>query len=305
MAAPDAHTGTRPRPAGLLLVLFSTIIWASAGLFVRLLPFDIWSIIVWRNLFAIVFVGSFVLWRFGWGTISIIRQLGLPGALVTACSTAAIILFPAAFQHASVGNVVTIYASLPFVTAAIAWMWLREKPSVATLTAGGVALLGIVIMVGPSAGGPQLGDLLSFLSTVAMALLTLTIRRHSHIEMLPVVLLSIFLSALIALPLANQLSAFTPRDILVAAGFALFPLTLGLMLYVIGSALIPSTLAALIQTLEAPFGMLWAWAGLGEVPPLETMIGAAIVLAGVFGRLLYEQLVSRQAAKQVSPGSVD
>jgi drug/metabolite transporter (DMT)-like permease len=273
---------------GLALILISTIAWASAGLFVRLLPFDIWSIIVWRNLFAILFVGGFVFWRFGLSTFSVIREFGLPGAVVTACSTAAIILFPAAFQHASVGNVVTIYASLPFVTAAIAWMWLRERPSVPTLVAGAIALLGIMIMVGPSAGGPRLGDFLSFLSTISMAVLTLTIRRHAHIEMLPVALLSIILSGLVALPFAGQLGEFTTRDFVVAAGFALFPLTLGLMLYVIGSALIPATLAALIQTLEAPFGMLWAWIGLGEVPPVETMTGAGIVLAGVFGRLFYD-----------------
>lgn len=49
--------------AGIGIVLFSTIIWATAGLFVRLLPFDIWSIVVWRNCFAVLFVGSYVLWR--------------------------------------------------------------------------------------------------------------------------------------------------------------------------------------------------------------------------------------------------
>jgi drug/metabolite transporter (DMT)-like permease len=273
---------------GLALVLFATIAWASAGLFVRLLPFDIWSIIVWRNLFAVIFVGAFVLWRFGWRTFSAIGNLGVPGALATACSAATIILFPAAFQHASVGNVVTIYASLPFVTAAIAWLWLRELPSIPTLFAGSLALAGIAIMVGPTVGGPRLGDLLSLLSTISMALLTLIVRRHNHIEMLPVVILSIIVSGVIALPFASQLGEFGPRDFAVAAGFALVPLTLGLMLYVIGSALIPATLAALIQTLEAPFGMLWAWLGIAEVPPTETIIGATIVLAGVFGRLFYD-----------------
>lgn len=273
---------------GLFIVLLSTIVWASAGLFVRLLPFDIWSIIVWRNAFAVVFVGSYLVWRFRSKTPLVIRSLGAPGAFVTVCSTATIILFPAAFQHASVGNVVTIYASLPFVTAALAWLWYRERPSKATLLAGSAALLGIVIMVGPSTAGPRLGDLLAFLSTVSMALLTLTIRRYSSIEMLPVAFLSIIASGLIAWPFAHQLSEFGTRDIIVAAGFALFPLTLGMMLYVIGSALVPSTLAALIQTLEAPFGVFWAWIGVGEVPPVATVIGGALVLSGVFGRLIHD-----------------
>lgn len=273
---------------GIAIVLVSTIIWATAGLFVRLLPFDIWSIIVWRNCFAVFFVGSYVVWRLRGRTITAIRNLGRPGWFVTGCSTFTIIAFPAAFQHASVGNVVTIYAALPFVTAALEWLIYRERPSVPTLVAGTLALFGIAIMVGPSAGGPQFGDLLAFLSTVSMALLTLTIRRFTHIEMLPVVLLSIFISGFIAWPFAQQLGDFETRDFVISAGFALFPLTLGLMLYVIGSALIPATLSALIQTLEAPFGVLWAWIGVGEVPPIPTLIGGLLVLIGVFGRLLYK-----------------
>lgn len=298
MSSAGASSPASHHSLGLFIVLLSTIIWASAGLFVRLLPYDIWSIIVWRNAFAVFFVGGYVFWRFRWNTLSIIGRLGRPGMAATACSTLVIILFPAAFQHASVGNVVTIYASLPFVTAAIAWAWLGERPSAATLLAGSAALLGIAIMVGPTAGGPQLGDAMSLGSTICMALLTLIVRRHSGIEMLPVVLLSIIISGVIALPLAGQLDAFGARDIVVAAGFALFPLTLGLMLYVIGSALIPSTLAALIQTLEAPFGVLWAWAGVGEIPAAETLAGGALVLAGVFGRLLYDML--RPDTKSVS-----
>lgn len=288
MTAQDAPNSGSRLAAGTIIVLISTIVWASAGLFVRLLPFDIWSIIVWRNCFAVLFVGGYVLYRLRGETIVAIRKLGWPGWFATACSTFTIIAFPAAFQHASVGNVVTIYASLPFVTAALEWLLFHSRPSVATLTAGSLALVGIAIMVGPSAGGPQLGDLLALLSTISMALMTVTIRRHIHINMLPVALLSIFISGFIAWPLAQHLGDFGTRDFVVAAGFALFPLTLGLMLYVIGSALIPATLSALIQTLEAPFGVFWAWIGVAEVPPVATMIGGVLVLCGVFGRLLLE-----------------
>ena len=50
-------------------------------------------------------------------------------------------------------------------------------------------------------------------------------------------------------------------------------MTLGLMFYIIGSALIPSALAALIGTLEAPLGAFWGWIGAGEVPRFETVLG--------------------------------
>lgn len=281
---------------GILLIFVSTIAWSSAGLFVRLLPFDVWTIIVWRGVFGALFIGGFVFWRFGWTTFSVIRKLGAAGVTVTLCSTAAITLFPAAFQTTSVANATTILASIPFVTAAIAWLWLRERPSIPTLIASAVALTGIIIMLGPSTGGPRLGDFLAFLATVAMALLTVIIRSRRHIEMLPVAMLAILLSTLIALPLAQHLADLAPRDYLVAAGFGLVPMTLGLMLYVIGSAFIPSTLSALIGTIEAPIAALLAWVGVGEVPATETLIGGSIVLAGVIGRLLYDWNLERRQA---------
>ena len=83
---------------------------------------------------------------------------------------------------------------------------------------------------------------------------------------------------------------------MVAVGFGLGPMTMGMMLYIIGSAMIPSTLSVLINTMEAPIGALWAWIGVGEVPAPATFVGGAIVLAGVFGRLLLERRADVAAA---------
>lgn len=156
-------------------------------------------------------------------------------------------------------------------------------------------------MLGPGAGGPHLGDVFAGCATLSMAVMTVAIRRSRHVEMLPVALLSTILSSLIALPLAQHLGDLSTRDYLVAAGFGLGPMTLGMMLYVIGSALIPATLSVLINTMETPIGALWAWLAIGEVPPTTTFIGGAIVLAAVFGRLLLERQdeVSGAAAEEV------
>ncbi len=285
-----SQSGHHPgRVAGISLVAAATIVWASGGLFTRLLPFDLWTIVFWRGAFAAGFIGIYVLYRFGRATPTLIRRAGIEGALVAICSTATIILFPAAFLHTSVANAFTILAALPFITAAIAWVWMRERPSLATLVAGGVAMLGVVIMVGPSVGGPQSGDVLALLGTISQALMTVMIRRNPRVEMLPMAWIAIVLSVAVAWPLADQIGELTMRDYAVAAGFGLGPMTLGMMLYVIGSALIPATLSTLINTMESPIGALWAWVGVGEVPAAETIAGGALVIASVFGRLACER----------------
>lgn len=274
---------------GIALVLMSTIAWGSGGLFVRLLPYDMWTIVFWRGVFGTLFIGSYVFYRFGLSTPAVIRRMGWAGVLITACSAATITLFVPAFQHTSVANAMTIYAAMPFFTAAVAWLWLREPPSRATMVASAIVLIGIFVMLGPFTVGPRLGDLFAMAATAAMALMTVAIRRSRGVEMLPVACLATILSALVALPQAESLSGLTPRDYLVAAGFGLGPMTLGMMLFVIGSALIPATLSALIGTLEAPLGAFWAWIGVGEVPAVTTIAGGGIVLSGVVGRLLLER----------------
>jgi drug/metabolite transporter (DMT)-like permease len=169
-----------------------------------------------------------------------------------------------------------------------------------TMLASTFVLLGIWVMLGPSTGGPQLGDGFAALATIAMALMTVAIRKSRDVEMLPVACLSTAVSALIAMPLADDLLGLSARDLVVAAGFGLGPMTLGLMFYIIGSALIPSALAALIGTLEAPLGAFWGWIGAGEVPRLETVLGGTIVVTAVVSRILIERRDEARSAARLS-----
>ena len=274
---------------GIALVALSTVTWGSGGLFVRLLPLDMGTILFWRGLFAAVFISAVVLLRFGRMIPDLLMAMGSQGILITLCSTASTILFVAGVLHTSVANAFTILAALPFVAAGIAWLWAGERPSVLTMVASGIALCGIIIMFRPTAGGPRLGDLLALLGTVAQALMTVAIRRNRNVEILPIAWFSVLLSIAIAIPLADGIWALTPRDYAVAAGFGLIAVALGQVLYMAGSALIPAPLAALVGTMEAPIAALWAWFGVGEVPAATTFLGGSIVLASVFGRLLIER----------------
>ena len=279
---------------GIALIVLSTIAWGSGGLFVRLLPFDMWTIVFWRGVFGSVFIGIYVLWRFGGATPGTIRRMGAAGVLITLCSTATITLFVPAFQHTSVANAMTIYAALPFFTAAIAWIWLRERPSTRTMVASLVVIIGIIVMLGPSSGGPNLGDLFAGGATAAMALFTVAIRRSRHVEMLPVAALSTILSLLIALPLAQHLLDLTTRRLHCCGGIRARP---------------DDTRADALRHRFGhdpghPVGSDWDHGGadrralgLGRgrrsSGEQTTFVGGAIVLSGVFGRLLLEQREAR------------
>jgi drug/metabolite transporter (DMT)-like permease len=228
------------------------------------------------------------------------RGIGGSGVFISLCFAATIMLFTAGVQRTSVANAFTVLATLPFFSAGLAWLWIGERPSGLTIAASALALVGIILMFRPTSGGPNLGDLLAVLGTIAQAVTMVAIRRNRHIEMLPVACLGTFLSMLIAFPLAESLWDLAPRDYLIAVAFGLVVVALGMVLFMIGSALIPATLSALIGTLEAPVGALWAWVGVGEVPATTTFIGGSIVFFSVFGRLLVEQLSARPTRQPAS-----
>src|SRR4029079_5479872 len=178
---------------------------------------------------------------FGRSSIRLLAKTDRESLMVAICSCATIVLFPAAFLETTIANAFTIIAALPFVTAAIAWVWMRERPSGATMIASALALVGITIMLNPTTGGPHIGDLLAILGTISQGLMTVLIRRNPHVQMLPMAWVAVILSVIVAYPLASQIWELSARDYLVAAGFGLGPMTLGMMLYVLGSAFIPAT----------------------------------------------------------------
>src|SRR5262245_29186191 len=193
------------RSKGIALVAIATIVWASGGLFTRLLPFDLWTIVFWRGVFATLFIGLYVGWSFGRSLLPNLRKSGWESLWVAITSCATVILFPAAFLQTSIANAFTIIAALPFVTAVIAWLWMRARPSGPTMAASAFALLGIVIMLKPTAGGPRPGDLLAILGVISQAFMTVLIRRNPNVQMLPMTWAAVALSVIVSWPLADQI----------------------------------------------------------------------------------------------------
>ena len=99
--------------------------------------------------------------------------MGSNGWLVASLSTLAMVCFIPALQLTSVANVAIIIATGPFVTAALAWIWLRETARLRTMLASIVALCGVAIIVGDARiGSDILGIGLACIMTLAIAAMT-------------------------------------------------------------------------------------------------------------------------------------
>jgi drug/metabolite transporter (DMT)-like permease len=214
-------------------------------------------------------------------------RFDINGWLVASLSTLAMITFIPALQLTDVSNVAIIVATGPFLAAELARIWLKEIPHRRTMLASAVALAGVVIIVGGArAGSDVLGVALACFMAVAIAAMTVMVRRHRNTTMIAAAALSNFLGSAISLPFAHGIAAVTSFDLLILAMFGCCQVALGLTLFFLGSRLLPSGQAALISTLETPLMPFWIWVGFSEVPTLRVLAGGALVMGAVIADII-------------------
>jgi drug/metabolite transporter (DMT)-like permease len=163
-----------------------------------------------------------------------------------------------------------------------------------------VALTGVVVtLTGARFGGSLLGQLVAFIMTISMALMTVIVRRHRDIALFPALGLSAWMAALASFWFCSpfDISAF---DLAMLALFGASQSALGLTLFSFGSRMVPAAEATLLTALDVPLAPLWVWLAFSEVPSFYTLLGGAIVLAAVFGHVAYEMRRIRPPASSAA-----
>lgn len=263
---------------GLGLVALAALSWSSSGVFARVIGADLLTMLFWRGLFSGLAVFTvFVIMERG-RVFAILRRLSWPSLGVAALSSLSMITGIGALRYGSVADAMVIYATVPFMTAGLAYLFLGEMPSRSTLIAAAVALGGVMVMLlGGPWGGSLYGKGLAFFMALGMAGFTTIMRRHREVPMLPAMAGSAWLTSLFCLIFASTLS-ISPHDLLLTAMFGILQNAAGLVFYTLGSKRIPAAEATLVAALEVPLTPLWVAVFLGEVPGTYTMIGGTIVL---------------------------
>ena len=288
---PAALEATRAYLGGLALLGLGTLAFSSAGLFVRLIGRDAATLLFWRGLFTALAVLAFLWWREGRGTLRQFYAMGWPGLAVAVFSTLSMAFFIVSLQFTSVANNSIIFGTGPFLTAALAWLVIRERPSLATLVFSGLALGGALLVVGGSftlSGQHLIGDALAGLMTLSFAVKTVLIRQYSARPMVPAGLIGALLGSAGAAPFVPSFAlSWTELGL-----FALFGFTqqgAGLILTTLGIGRVPAAHSALIMSLDVPLAPMWVWLAFGEGPTTLGLAGGALVLAAIIGHILVEE----------------
>ncbi|SKA15834.1 EamA-like transporter family protein [Enhydrobacter aerosaccus] len=288
---------------GTLLLGGSAMAFSTAGFFTRLIHVDVWTMLFWRGVFGGLFLVGMLVWRERTKTLRAVLAIGRDGILIGLCSAVATVCFINAMRLASVADVLVIDATIPFLTAGIAWLVIGEREDRITLAASVAAFTGMIIMAGPAvAEGHFLGDLLALVMATLMSLVLVLIRRRPDVSMLPAVGLSAFLCAAIVSPLARPFSV-DASDIALLALFGASQFGLGLLLLSLGTPLVSATRGALIGVLQTPLGTLWVWLAFAEAPGAATLAGGLVVIAAVVADIVVPRSGERSIEQPAAAGA--
>jgi drug/metabolite transporter (DMT)-like permease len=278
----------RQHRIGLLLVAAAALAWSSSGLFVRNISADLMTLLFWRGIFSGATILALFIFMERGRSLTVIRALRWPALAVAFLSAAGMITGIGALRHTTVADAMVIYATVPFMTAALAYLVIGEKPSRSTLIGSTVALAGVGVMLwGAEMGGSLFGQFLAVLMTLSMAGFTTIMRQHRDVPMLPAMALSAWICSFACFWFADPMS-ISQQDLLLCIAFGIVQNAAGLALYTFGSKRVPAAEATLLAALEVPLTPLWVFVFLGEVPAIQTLIGGGIVLAALFMHILSE-----------------
>ena len=277
-----ATHSTAQHRTGLILVALAALSWSSSGLFVRMISADVMTTLFLRGLFsgtAVFIVHCVIERRFA---INDFARMGWPGLGVMCLSSMSMITGIGALRYTGIADAMVIYATVPFVTAILAYLLIGERTTRSTIIASIVALGGVLIMLaGSEWGGSMFGKFLAVFMMLGMAGFSIIMRGNPGIPMLPAMAASAWLTSLVCFWFATP-SAVTQQDLLLCGLFGVLQNAAGLVFYTLGTKRIPAAEATLLAALEVPFTPLWVWLLLNETPPTFTLIGGGIVLVALF-----------------------
>ena len=276
---------------GVLLVLAAGICWSSMGLGIRHIEVaNVWQILFFRSIALTPLLLLVLTLRARGNPLPIIQKAGLAGgvggiSLVFAFSGGIL-----AVQTTSVANAMFLFAAAPFFAAVLGWLVLKEHVRSVTWISMMLALVGIVIMVWEGISiGRTIGNVAALISALGFAIFTISLRWKKLEDMLP----TVFLAGLFAIIISGALCQIKgygldvpKRDILIALVLGVFQVGAGLILYTLGSKVVPSAELALLSMTEVVFGPFWVWLFLGETAGGYTLLGGMILLIAIASNAL-------------------
>ena len=277
------------RKLAILLMIASSVVISFSGLIVRILEVGPLVMNFYRGMFLMCAVMVLLVVRYRGATIVRVISVGWSGIIAGIMLAAAAITFLQSLTHTTVANTLFVLAAIPFVTTGLAWIFLKERPNLATLITMVIAFAGIVIMIGEGFNiGAAYGNVMALLTTLSFSIYAVLVRRNRQVDMLPAILIStLIIMVVVALMRQGELE-ISRQDLWLCLLWGGVMSGFTSACFIVASRHIVAAELTIFMLLEFALGPVWVWLFVNESPSRWTLVGGALVICAVLGRSFAE-----------------
>jgi len=272
------------------LVIIAGLIWSFGPLVVR--NIDNAGIVPWQYLFArgiVIFLllNCYLFLEEGMDFYKNYSKIGMSGTIGGIGLGTAMITFIWSITNTTAAITLLCLAAMPFITALLGFLFLKEKISVNVWIAIFVASIGVAIMAtGSSSLGSINGLIFGLASAFGFSIFSVSLRWRKETPKFTTVAIAGLFCCLFSLVVIlqndlNFLSSSKNEGLFALHGTFV---CLGLILYSIGSKAIPAAELTLLSLTEVIGGIFWVWIpifGINEIPTNNTIIGGFLIFMAI------------------------
>ena len=272
------------------IVLFAGLLWSFGPLIVRymdqpnLVP---WQYLFTRGIVIFLILNIYLFFEEGKYFYKNYFKIGLSGIIGGCGLGIAMITFIWSITNTSAAITLLCLAAMPFITALLGFLFLKETISYNVWIAIVVAATGIVIMaLGNTQTTSLLGLVFGLISAIGFSVFSVSLRwRKETPKFTTVAIAGLFCAIVSSAILLNDEVSFISSSY----NEGLFAIhgtvvCLGLILYSIGSKAIPAAELTLLSLTEIIGGIFWVWLplfGINEIPSNNTIIGGFLIFLSI------------------------
>ena len=272
--------------SAILIVLIAGIFWSFGALVVRFIE-DArsvpWQYLFFRGSTIFILINIYLFVKEGKSFTKNYKKIGASGIIGGISLGIAMMCFIWSITHTTAAITLLMLAAMPFMTAILGYIFLKEKVSTTTFTAIIIAAIGIIFMAFTSRQiGTLFGLAIGLLSSFGFSIFSVSLRwRKNTPTFTTVAVAGLFCATFSFIVLIfNDTSFFTTfRNSSLSALHGTLVCS-GMILYSIGSKHLPAADLTLLSLTEVLGGIFWVWLpifGINEIPTTNTIIGGSII----------------------------
>ena len=273
------------------VVLMAGIFWSFGPYVVRnideahTVP---WQYLFTRGLVIFILLNVYLFMEEGLSFLSNYKKIGVSGIVGGIGLATAMIAFIWSITNTTAAITLLCLAAMPFITALLGFLFLKETISINVWVAIAIATIGILIMaIGNDEKNTLVGFVLGITSAIGFSVFSVSLRWRKETPKFTTVsiagLICVLVSLIVIINKDLSLISSSKNQTLFALHGTI--VCLGMILYAIASKNIPAAELTLLSLTEVIGGIFWVWLpwlGINEVPETNTIVGGFLIFIAIF-----------------------